>query len=435
MTDAKSLFQTKKIEIIQFQFTTLLGDLKQVSFPAKIWDEMADGTGVDGSSLGFLKTEQSDMVFKPDLDTFMVLPWQPRVARFICDGFDNDEKPHPADPRTTLKKVLAQAKALGYEFFTRPELEWYFVNNARDVQPIDNGKYMDVAPFDSQNTLRDDIALKLMEVGIGVKTIHHECGPGQNEIEFMPANALAQADGVQTARFIAKTMASLKNIICTFMAKPYLDCAGSGMHIHQWLVNSKGENIFAEKGKAVCDSLRWFVGGILEHVDGMTAILNPTTNSYKRLVPGHEAPVYKAWGVANRTALVRIPGYEKKARFEYRATDAATNIYLATALLLAAGLDGMKRMVEPCSQPTTKNVEHLPVEEREKLGIGQLPGPLNQALDRLEQDKWVKSILGKDIIEIFLTKKRQEWEEYLKAKAAGPDAEIRWEHDQYLERV
>nr|MDO8113065.1 glutamine synthetase family protein [Candidatus Sigynarchaeota archaeon] len=354
MTDLKILFQTKKIEIIQFQFTTILGDLKQVSIPSKIWDEMADGTGVDGSSLGFLKTEQSDMIFKPDLSTFTLLPWNPRVGRFICDGFGSDEKPHPLDPRMALKKVLAQANEMGNEFITRPELEWYFVNNSRDVKPVDDGKYMDVAPLDSQNTLRDDIALKLVEAGIGVKTIHHECGPGQNEIEFMQANALSQADAVQTARWFAKTMASLKGIVCTFMPKPFLECAGSGMHIHQWLANSKGENIFAEKGRAVCDALRWFVGGILDHVDGMTAIFNPTTNSYKRLVPGHEAPVYKAWGVANRTALIRIPGYEKKARFEYRATDAATNIYLASALLLAAGLDGLKRKLEPCSAPTIK---------------------------------------------------------------------------------
>jgi glutamine synthetase len=435
LTDYKYFFQTKNIDIIQFQFTTLVGDLKQVSFPAKIWDDMADGAGVDGSSLGFLKTEQSDMIIKPDFDTLMILPWRPRVARFICDGFGNDGKPHPADPRGALKKVLMQSLQEGYDFITRPELEWYFVNNEKDVKPVDDGKYMDIETIDGQNALRDDIALSLVQAGIGVKTIHHECGPGQNEIEFMQSHALAQADAVQTARWIAKTMANQKGMVCTFMPKPFLDYAGSGMHIHQWLTNSKGENIFAENGRAVCDALRWFVGGILEHVDAMTAFFNPTTNSYKRMVIGHEAPVYKAWGVANRTALIRIPGYEKKARIEYRATDAATNIYLASALLLAAGIDGMERKIEPCSEPTMENVERLPVEERERMGIGQLPGPLNDALDRLEQDEWVKSVLGNEIVESFLLKKRQEWDEYIVAREGGPDAEKQWEYDRYLKRV
>ncbi len=432
----KDIFETKKISIIQFQFTTPFGDLRHVSFPARIWESMSEGAGVDGSSLGFLKTEQSDLFAVPDLNSFAVVPWNRKVGRFICDLVENDtRKPHPADPRSILKKMLAQAKALGYDYITRPELEWYFVNNPREVRPLDNGKYMDIVPFDQGENLRYDIVEKMLDQGMGVKTIHHECGPSQHEIEFLASEALRCADDVQTTKIIAKAEANQHNITCTFMPKPFIDQAGSGFHIHQWLANSKGENIFAEKGKAVCDTLRWFVGGILEHVDDMTAIFNPTTNSYKRLVIGHEAPVYKAWGVGNRTALIRIPGYEKKARFEYRATDCATNVYLATALLLAAGLDGLKRKIEPCSQPTIKNVEHLTVQERKEMGIGQLPGSLKESLDNFENSEFMKNILGPECMSIFLTRKRQEWEEYLKAKEAGLETEIRWEYNRYLERA
>jgi len=431
MEDFEKIFKEKGIEYVQFQFTTIFGDLKAVEFPVNIWDEMKEGTGVDGSSLGFLATEQSDMRAIPDYNTFATLPWEPRVARFICDMQDNEGNPHPTDPRSILKKVLNQAKEMGFEYKTRPELEFFFLDS--EGEPYDNGHYMDTGVFDPLSTLRREITDDMLEMGIGVKTIHHECGKGQQEIEFTALDALYQADNVQTSKLIAKTRSLFSGVICTFMAKPFLDQAGSGLHIHQYLTKD-GENAFSDDEKGISDTLRYFIGGILHYVDELTAFLNPTTNSYKRLVPGHEAPVYKAWGVANRTALIRVPGYEKKARIEYRAADAATNIYLASALLLAAGLDGIKNKREPIA-PTSKNVEHLTEEEKKELGIEILPMSLEEALEKLEKSKFVREVLGNEIVDVFLREKRKELEELKSINASNEEEELNWEYEKYLERV
>ena len=240
--------------------------------------------------------------------------------------------------------------------------------------------------FDTQSKLRFDIADDMTKMGIPVKTIHHECGPGQNEIELLAHEVVGQCDNTQTAKMIIKAHAHLKNLIGTLMPKPFLNQAGSGLHIHQ-ILTKEWEKCVCRKEHQVSDILRHHVGGILAHVDEMTAITNPTTNSYKRLVPGHEAPVYKSWGVANRTALIRVPGYEKKARIEFRATDAACNLYLASALLLAAGLEGITNEIEP-NAPTTENVEHLNEEERAEKEIGSLPGTLLDALDALNNSSF-----------------------------------------------
>ena len=431
MIDFENYFKENGIEFIQFQFSTIFGELKSVEFPVDIWEDMKSGTGVDGSSLGFLKTEQSDMKIIPDFDTLAILPWEPRVARFICDIYGNDGKPHPTDPRSILKRVIEQAKKSGYEYKTRPELEWFFLDFEFD--PIDYGQYMDTLPFDMMGSLRRDIAADMKKMGIPIKTIHHECSAGQHEIEFLVLDALKQADNVQTAKMIIKADSAFEEIIGTFMPKPFPDQAGNGFHIHQYLVKD-GKNIFSDEEKGISDELRYFVGGILDHVDAMTAILNPTTNSYKRLVPGHEAPVFKSWGVANRTALIRIPGYEKSARIEYRATDGAANIYLATALLLAAGLDGIKRKIEPISS-TTRNLEDLSSQEREEMGITKLPENLSKALDFLEESTFVKEVLNDEILEIFLNVKRKEYKDYLEAKNNGEEQEWDWEYQTYLERA
>jgi len=431
MDDLQSFFKEKQIEFIQYQFTTIFGDLKAVEFPASIWDEMSSGTGVDGSSLGFLETEQSDMKVIPDYSTLGIIPWEPRIARFICDIYGNDGNPHPTDPRSILKKSIKKASDLGFSYKTRPELEWFFLDE--DLEPVENGQYMDTLPFDVLGVLRRSIALDMMEMNIPVKTIHHECASGQQEIEFMVQDALQQADNTQTAKLIIKAESLFDEVIATFMPKPFTDQAGSGLHIHQYLTK-EGKNIFAGEEEGLSDNLRFFVGGILEHVDAMTALFNPTTNSYKRLVPGHEAPVFKSWGVGNRTALIRIPGYEKKARIEYRATDGATNIYLASALLLAAGLDGIKKKIEPIP-PTSKNIEKLTSEEMKEMGITQLPLNLGEALDNLEQSTFVTEILGKEIVEIFLEVKRNEFKQFSEAKNKGIDEEWEWEYTKYLERA
>ena len=418
------------LDYIQFQFTTIFGDLKAVEFPASLWDEMCGGTGVDGSSLGFLRTEQSDMVVVPDPGSFAVLPWDDRVARLICDMVDNDGSPHVACPRTILKRAVAKAGDLGFEYRTRPELEWYYVDEG--FASADEGRYMDTLPYDTYSFLRRDTMDDLQAMGAGVKTIHHEGGPGQQEFEFTPNLALKQADDVQTAKVAVKTDAAMEGITATFMPKPFPDEAGSGLHIHQYLTR-EGENIFADPDKGISDFLVHCAGGIMEHVDSMTAILNPTTNSYRRLVPGHEAPVYKSWGVGNRTALIRVPGYEKSARIEYRAPDCSTNIYLAQALLLAAGLDGVKRKAEPM-QPTRENVEKMTAKRRKELGITQLPSSLGDALDHLEGSGFVRRVLGKEMVAIFLERKRLELKEYLEAERLGESEARAWEIKRYLER-
>jgi len=280
--------------------------------------------------------------------------------------------------------------------------------------------------------LRRTIADDMLSMGIPVKTIHHECAFGQQEIEFNVLDALKQADNTQTAKLIIKAESTFEELISTFMPKPFPKQAGSGLHIHQYLTK-EGKNIFSDEEKGISDTLLYFVGGILEHVDAMTAIFNPTTNSYKRLVPGHEAPVHKSWGIANRTALIRVPGYEKKARIEYRATDGATNIYLASALLLAAGLEGVKKKIEPIP-PTTRNVEKLTSQELKEMGITRLPSTFDEALANLEQSNFVKEVVGKDILEIFFEVKRAESKGYQEAKALGEEEEWAWEYEKYLER-
>ena len=430
MVDLKRLTEAG-IEYVQFHFTTIFGELKSVEFPAGIWEEMSGGTGVDGSSLGFLTTEQSDVRVNPDHETLAALPWEPRVARLICDIEDNTGAPHPTCPRGILKKAVEDAGSLGFEYKTRPELEWYFLD--QEGAPVDTGGYMETAPLDACAYLRRDIADDLLEMGVSLKTIHHENGPAQQEIEFIEEDALRQADNVQTAKLAIKTEADLMDIIATFMAKPLPDEAGSGMHIHQYITRD-GVNAFADPEGRVSDTLRHFVGGLMEHVDAMTAILNPTTNSYKRLVPGHEAPVYKSWGVGNRTALIRIPGYERNARIEYRATDCTANVYLASALLLAAGLDGVSKRTEP-NTATTENVEKMTTARRRELGITQLPTSLGDALDHLEGSSFVKEVLGSDIFDIYIETKRKECASHGEAKKGGDTHERQWEYERYLLRA
>jgi len=283
------------VEYIQYQFTTIFGVLKEVEFPVKIWDDMKEGTGVDGSSLGFLKTSQSDMQAIPDYKTFAILPWDIRVGRFICNLTDNEGNAFPTCPRGILKKIISKAKDMGFLFKTRPELEVYFLTD--ELEPADDGDYMCTPPKDGLHELRRDITDDLIEMDIGIKTIHHEVGPAQHEVEFTALDALYSADNVQTAKQIFKMNALDEGFICSFMPKPFRDKAGSGLHIHQYLTDLEGNNVFSDKEKGISDILRWFVGGLEKHAPAISAILNPATNSYKRLVPHHEAPVHIAWGV------------------------------------------------------------------------------------------------------------------------------------------
>jgi glutamine synthetase len=424
--DFSVLMKEKNIDHIQFQFTTILGEFKGVDFPIDIWDPMKEGTGIDGSSLAFLRTEQSDMKIIPDLNTFAILPWNPKVGRFICDITDNKGKAYPTCPRGILKRILKRAAERGFNFLTRPELEWYLINT--DREPVDTGTYMDLPPKDQFSDFRLQISRTMMKMGIETKTIHHEVGPSQHEIEFLPSNALHQADNVQTAKLIIKNESNHKNLISTFMPKPFPSVAGSGLHIHQYL-EKDGGNVFADPYTGISDMLRYYIGGIQKHASAISAILNPITNSYKRLIPNHEAPVYISWGVGNRTALIRVPGYEKSARIEYRAGDAAMNIYLGTALLLAAGLEGIKKKIEP-NTPVKENIDNLTSEKRQSLGIKKLPQTLSEALISFESSNFIEKYLGKQLRDIFVDIKTKEIEAYKVAKKDGK--ELEWELNRYL---
>ena len=426
MTEFNTIFKDKAIDYIQFKFTTILGEFKAVEFPVKIWEELKSGSGIDGSSLGFLTTEQSDMRIVPDLNTFSVLPWNPRVGRFICDLTDNKGTPYSSCPRGVLKKIMSKAKSLGYEYQTRPEIEWYFIT--KDLKPGDKGTYMDMLPKDEFQELRRQITDDMMDMNISVKTIHHEVGLGQQEVEFIADDALQQADNVQTAKLITKVRAFYKDLISTYMPKPFEHLAGNGLHIHQYLIKN-GENIFSDKEKGVSDILRYYIGGIQRHINAISAILNPTTNSYKRLTPHHEAPVYVSWGVGNRTALIRVPGYENSARIEYRAGDAMMNIYLGSAILLAAGLDGIKKKIEP-NQPTSKNVDLLTNDERKDLVIDKLPVSLENSLQAFEKSNFIKKTLGKELMKIYLDLKYLELQEFELAKSNKNEKD--WESNKYI---
>jgi glutamine synthetase len=387
---------------------------------------MKEGTGIDGSSLGFLHTEQSDMKIVPDFQTFSQLPWNNRIGRFICDITDNKGVNYPLCPRGILKKVLLHANSLGYEYLIRPELEWYFLHS--ENKPADIGSYMDLPPKDSFHELRRQIVDDMIEMGIGIKIIHHEVGPGQHEIEFLPDKALVQADNVQTAKTLIRINSFYEDIISTFLPKPIAEEAGSGLHIHQYLLKDRN-NVFADEEKGISDILRYFIGGIQKHVDGISAILNPITNSYKRLVPNNEAPVYTSWGVGNRTALLRVPGYENSARIEYRASDAAMNIYLGTAVLLATGLDGIMKKIEP-NEPVNEDLAHFSKEKLEKLGIKILPRSLTESINSLEKDQYLKDVLGEKFVNLYLKIKRNEIKEFENSKLNGTESE--WEFDKYL---
>jgi glutamine synthetase len=320
----------------------------------------------------------------------------------------------------------------GAEFRVRPELEWYIMQP--DGEPVDIAGYMDAPPHDSEIELRRMMTDYMMEFGIYPKMLHHECGPGQMEIEFPMGDPLIAADMTQTVRQIIRFVAWDAGLIASFMPKPYPTEAGNGFHVHHMLYKN-GENLFNAEGGEPSDTLKHFVGGLLKHSAGLTAILNPTINSYKRLIPGHEAPVYASWGIANRTALIRVPGYEKSARIEYRGADSSANIYLILALLLVAGLDGVKNKIEPI-KGTSLNVDHLIDEQRKDIGVKKNPDTLKDALAALNADKYLCDFLGTDFMKIFNKTKKAEWEEYKKNVKDPMTKEVtKWEFTQMFERV
>lgn len=428
-----------RVRFVQLQFTDLNGILKGVTVPvSKLEGCLEDGLWFDGSSIdGFMRIFESDMYLKLDMDGYTVIPWtigsDAPVARFMCDVYMPDGKPFEGDPRFVLKRQLARAKKLGYIFNVGPELEFFLFRK-------ENGKLVplahDTAGYFDQTTdlaveIRQEMTTALEGFGIDVEALHHEVAVGQHEIDFHYSDALAIADQATTLKFTLKYVAARHDLHATFMPKPIAGINGSGMHVHQSLFNPEGKNLFydAKDDYHLSKLARSFIMGQLSHIKGMNAILNPTINSYKRLVAGYEAPVYIAWGQRNRSALIRIPRYtpgrEKAVRAELRCPDPAANPYLAFAIMLAAGLDGIeKKMIPPA--PVEENIFEFTDEEAKKRNIGTLARDISEAIDNLRKDKVVVSALGEYVVDKFCELKLKEFDSY--RLQVTP-----WEIDRYLE--
>jgi len=410
------------VKFIRLQFTDIFGVLKNVSVTVEQLEKALNGELMfDGSSIeGFVRIEESDMYLKPDPSTFVVFPWRPRegaVARLICDIYTSDDEPFIGDPRFILKKVAQEAKEIGYTMMVGPEAEFYLFQVDSDGRPTtithDKAGYFDLTPVDLGEDARRDVVLTLEELGYEVEASHHEVGPGQHEIDFKYADAVETADRVVTFRFVVRTIAQRHGLHATFMPKPIIGLPGSGMHLNQSLMKD-GVNMFYDPDAPLqlSDTCLYYIGGLMNHVQALTAITNPTVNSYKRLVSGYEAPVYVAWSSRNRSPLIRVPAKKgQSTRIELRSPDPSCNPYLALAVCLKAGLDGIKKKVKP-PLPCDQNIYEMTPQEREKLGINSLPGSLSEALDKLTADQVIMDALGPHVTERFLEAKRIEWERY-----------------------
>ena len=432
--------ETLGVKFIKLQFSDVFGTTKNVALPVSQLEKALDGEIMfDGSSIeGFVRIEESDMYLKPDFDTFSLIPWQSEngpVARLICDVYGSDNKPFPGCPRVNLKRIIKEAEAMGFTMNVGPEAEFFLFERDQEGSPTtntrDHGGYFDLSPIDMGDEVRRSMVVALEGMGFDIEASHHECGEGQHEIDFKYANALATADNIVTFKFVVRKIAMEYGLHATFMPKPAFGKAGSGLHINQSLFkkgkNGKDVNAFYdENGKyQLSKTALNYIGGLLVHARGFCAITNPLVNSYKRLVPGYEAPVYIAWSEKNRSPLVRIPARRGVGtRAELRNPDPACNPYLALAVTLKAGLDGVKRKLDP-GAPENVNIYHMTREERLQRGIRSLPTNLSEALDELEADDLVKSALGEHIYDRFMEAKRIEWDDY-RTKVH------QWELDNYL---
>jgi glutamine synthetase len=422
------------VKFLRLQFTDILGVIKNVEVPDKQFEAALDGRIMfDGSSIeGFVRIEESDMFLRPDLATFRVFPWNEgaeKVARVICDIHEADGTPFVGCPRQTLKRVIARAAEKGLTMMAGPEAE-FFLFQTREGEPLtethDAGGYFDLTPIDQGEEVRRQIVLTLERMGFEVEAAHHEVAAGQHEIDFRYDDVLATADNVGTFRFVVKNVAAAHGLHATFMPKPIVGIAGSGMHTHQSLF-AGGRNVFPqEDGRwGLSETCLHYIGGLLRHAKGMCAITNPLVNSYKRLVPGYEAPTNIAWSERNRSPLVRVPaGRGQATRVELRMPDPSCNPYLALAVMLASGLDGIDQQIDP-GPPVNKNIYTMSHRERRHLRIDELPANLSEALDALEKDDLVRDTLGEHIFQHLLEAKREEWFEYSRQVSA-------WERDRYL---
>ncbi|MBC7333624.1 MAG: glutamine synthetase [Actinobacteria bacterium] len=410
------------IKFIRLWFTDVQGFLKSFSITIEeLEGALEEGMGFDGSSIeGYSRIEESDMIAMPDPNTFQILPWSPAekgVARMFCDILEPNGSHFEGDPRWVLRKTLAKAKEMGYTFYVGPELEYFYFKSDKGIPEIlDKGGYFDLTPLDAATSLRRDTILYLESMGIGVEYSHHEVAPSQHEIDLRYTDALTMADNAMTYRLVVKEVALRHGVYATFMPKPIFGVNGSGMHTHQSLF--KGDkNVFFDPNDEynLSDIGKYYIAGLLKHCKEIVAITNQWVNSYKRLVPGYEAPVYISWARRNRSTLVRVPMYkpgkEKSTRIEFRCPDPACNPYLAFSVMLAAGLEGIKNKYE-LPEPIEENIFEMDVKKREEAGIETLPDNLYEAVKYMENSKLVRETLGDHIFFKFIENKKVEWERY-----------------------
>jgi glutamine synthetase len=410
------------VKFIRLWFTDILGYLKSFAITVEELEAaMEEGMGFDGSSIeGFARIDESDMIAMPDPDTFQLLPWRPRehssVARMFCNILQPDGTPYEGDPRRVLKDTLKKASEMGYTFYVGPELEYFYFKNDAGTEVLDKGGYFDLIPSDVATDMRRETVLMLEEMGIQVEYSHHEVAPSQHEIDMRYTDALTMADNVMTYRLVVKEIALKNGVYATFMPKPIFGENGSGMHTHQSLFKGDRNAFFDPSDKYhLSDAGKGYIAGLLQHAQEITLVTNQWVNSYKRLVPGYEAPVYISWALRNRSDLVRVPVYkpgrEKATRVEYRSPDPACNPYLAFAVMLAAGMKGIEEGYE-LREPVERNVYEMTEAERQEIGIGTLPGSLDEAIALMEKSDLVRETLGEHIFEKLIENKKIEWERY-----------------------
>ena len=419
--DVMDLIKQYDVKFVRFWFTDVLGQLKSFAVPVEELEvAFEEGIGFDGSSIkGFARIEESDMIAIPDPTTFAILPWRPKekaVARMFCDIYKPDGKPYEGDPRYALKRNLEKMKEMGFtNFYLGPELEYFYFKNDQGTEILDRGSYFDY-PMDAAEDLRRETIFCLEQMGIRVEYSHHEVAPSQHEIDLRYADALEMADIVMTYRIVVKEVAKKYGLYATFMPKPIFGENGSGMHTHQSLFKGDKNAFFDPNDKYhLSDIAKKYIAGLLTHIKEITLVLNQWVNSYKRLVPGYEAPVYISWARRNRSALIRIPMYkpgkEKATRIELRSPDPACNPYLAFACMLRAGLEGIKKGYS-LPEPIEKDIFHMTEEERKSLGIDSLPGSLGEAISYAEKSDLLKDTLGEHIFNELIKNKKLEWDEY-----------------------
>lgn len=434
--DVIRIVEDEDVEFIRLQFTDMFGNLKNIAITASQLDRALDNQCMfDGSAIdGFVRIEESDMYLHPDYSTFEIFPWRPqqgKVARMICDIYRPNGEPFAGDPRHILKSAIREAEKLGYTFQVGPECEFFLFDTDENTKPtvdtLEQAGYFDVGPLDFGENARRDMVMTLEEMGFVIEASHHEIAPAQHEIDLRYDEALQTADNIMTFKLAVRTIARRYGLHATFMPKPKSGVNGSGMHINMSL-HRDGKNIFGDPSDplGLSKDAYYFIGGLMKHIKGMAAITNPLVNSYKRLVPGYEAPVYIAWSTTNRSPLIRIPAAAggEGTRIELRSPDSAANPYLTLAVCLRAGLDGIVNKIEP-PESVSGNIFAMTEEERQRMSIDKLPYSLLEAVEELEKDAFIRQVLGEEFAQKYIDAKKREWQEY-RAQVS------RWEIERYL---